>query len=79
MTYLGPFISSVPPSERIKPGILNHPTGVAVDPDGDIYVTDWGNHRLCIFDKTGSRSRTLWAMRRSCRSGASRVSTPIPI
>ena len=53
VTYLGPFISSVPPSERIKPGILNHPTGVAVDPDGDIYVTDWGNHRLSIFDKTG--------------------------
>jgi DNA-binding beta-propeller fold protein YncE len=53
VTYLGPFLSSVPPSERIKPGILNHPTGVAVDPDGDIYVTDWGNHRLSIFDKTG--------------------------
>jgi DNA-binding beta-propeller fold protein YncE len=53
VTYLGPFISSVPPSERIKPGILNHPTGVAVDPDGDIYVTDWGNHRLSIFDKSG--------------------------
>ena len=35
-------------------GILNHPTGVAVDPDGDIYVTDWGNHRLSIFDKDGS-------------------------
>src|SRR5262249_45436138 len=33
-----------------KGGILNHPTDVAVDPDGDICVTDWGNHRLCIFD-----------------------------
>ena len=26
-----------------KAGLLNHPTDVAVDPDGDIYVTDWGN------------------------------------
>jgi DNA-binding beta-propeller fold protein YncE len=53
VTYLGPFISSVPETERISAGILNHPTGVAVDPEGDIYVTDWGNHRLCIFDKEG--------------------------
>jgi DNA-binding beta-propeller fold protein YncE len=59
VTYLGPFISSVPASERIKAGILNHPTGVAVDPDGDIYVTDWGNHRLCIFDKTGQPLTSL--------------------
>jgi tripartite motif-containing protein 71 len=53
VTYLGPFISSVPESERLTASILNHPTGVAVDPEGDIYVTDWGNHRLCIFDKAG--------------------------
>jgi len=53
VTYLGPFISSVPGTERVPAGVLNHPTGVAVDPEGDIYVTDWGNHRLCIFDKEG--------------------------
>ena len=53
VTYLGPFLSSVPDTERAPAGILNHPTGVAVDPDGDIYVTDWANHRLCIFDKEG--------------------------
>ena len=53
VTYLGPFISSVPDTERAPAGILNHPTGVAIDPDGDIYVSDWGNHRLCIFDKDG--------------------------
>ena len=53
VTYLGPFISSVPDAERAPAGILNHPTDVAVDPDGDIYVADWGNHRLCIFDKDG--------------------------
>jgi DNA-binding beta-propeller fold protein YncE len=54
VTYLGPFISSVPVSEYPKAGILNHPTDVAVDPDGDIYVADWGNHRVCIFDAEGT-------------------------
>jgi sugar lactone lactonase YvrE len=54
VTYLGPFISSLPESEYPKAGVLNHPTDVAVDPDGDIYVTDWGNHRVCIFDSEGN-------------------------
>ena len=53
VTYLGPYISAQPSQDRIPANQLNHPTGVAVDSDGDIYVTDWGNHRLCIFDKTG--------------------------
>jgi len=54
VTYLGPFVSSVQANEYPKAGILNHPTDVAVDPDGDIYVTDWGNHRVCIFDSEGN-------------------------
>ena len=54
VTYLGPFISHSDPPGYPKAGILNHPTDVAVDPDGDIYVTDWGNHRLCIFDAEGT-------------------------
>jgi len=54
VTYLGPYISSVPESNYPKAGVLNHPTDVAVDPDGDIYVTDWGNHRVCIFDSEGN-------------------------
>ena len=54
VTYLGPFVSSLPVSEYPKAGLLNHPTDVAVDPDGDIYVTDWGNHRICIFESDGT-------------------------
>ncbi len=54
VTYLGPFISHTDPPGYPKAGILNHPTDVAVDPDGDIYVADWGNHRLCIFDAEGT-------------------------
>jgi len=53
VTSLGPHVSSTLPSGYPKAGLLNHPTDVAVDPDGDIYVTDWGNHRVCIFDASG--------------------------
>ncbi len=61
VTYLGPFVSSLPKSDYPKAGLLNHPTDVAVDPDGDIYVTDWGNHRVCIFDSDGTPLTHLWA------------------
>jgi DNA-binding beta-propeller fold protein YncE len=60
VTYLGPFVSSLPADEFPKAGVLNHPTDVAVDPDGDIYVSDWGNHRVSIFDSTGSPITNLW-------------------
>ena len=36
-----------------EPGQLNRPTGVAVDKDGDIYVADWGNDRVQLFDDEG--------------------------
>src|SRR5262249_17862578 len=52
--YLGPFLSPTAPPGAPQAGILNHPTDVAVDADGDIYVADWGNHRLCIFDAEGT-------------------------
>jgi len=60
VTYLGPFVSSLPESDYPKAGILNHPTDVAVDPDGDIYVTDWGNHRVCIFEADGTPLTNLY-------------------
>jgi hypothetical protein len=60
VTYLGPFVSSLPTSTYPKAGLLNHPTDVAVDPDGDIYVTDWGNHRVCIFEADGTPLTNLY-------------------
>jgi DNA-binding beta-propeller fold protein YncE len=40
-------------------GLLNHPTDVAVDPEGDVYVADWGNHRVYIFDPEGQPIASL--------------------
>jgi len=54
VTEFGPYLSSASESAHYpKAGLLNHPTDVAVDPDGDIYVSDWGNHRVCVFDSEG--------------------------
>jgi DNA-binding beta-propeller fold protein YncE len=51
VTMFGPYVSSSSETAGYpKPGLLNHPTDVAVDPDGDIYITDSGNHRVCVFD-----------------------------
>jgi tripartite motif-containing protein 71 len=54
VTTYGPYVSAM--GETVgypKPDLLNHPTDVAVDTDGDIYITDWGNHRVCTFDPEG--------------------------
>src|SRR5439155_24736051 len=60
VTMFGPYVAAQSETDGYpKPGTLNHPTDVAVDPDGDIYVTDWGNHRVCVFDSEGSPIATL--------------------
>lgn len=40
-------------------GSLDHPAGVAVDSDGDVYVTDWGNGRVQIYEADGEVLATL--------------------
>ncbi len=43
----------------VNPRDLNHPTGVAVDGDGDVYVVDWMNERVVIFDDKADPVATL--------------------
>ena len=60
VTIFGPYIKA--DSEKAgypRTDQFNHPTDVAVDSDGDIYVSDWGNHRVCIFDPEGGPITTL--------------------
>jgi uncharacterized protein (TIGR03663 family) len=38
----------------MNPGEFNHPRGIAVAPDGGIYVVDSDNHRIQVFDAAGT-------------------------
>jgi hypothetical protein len=40
-----------------KPGQLNYPTGVAADTNGDIYVADFNNDSISVFDNKGAYLR----------------------
>ena len=42
------------------PGSLNHPANVAVDGDGDVYVADWGNRRVQVYEADGTFITSLW-------------------
>jgi DNA-binding beta-propeller fold protein YncE len=60
VTIFGPYVTG--DSEKAgypRTDQFNHPTDVAVDSDGDIYVSDWGNHRVCVFDSEGGPITTL--------------------
>lgn len=41
-----------------EPGSFNHPRGLAVGPDGLIYVVDSDNHRVQVFDPDGALVRS---------------------
>lgn len=60
VTIFGPYVSG--DSEKAghpRTDQFNHPTDVAVDGDGDLYVCDWGNHRVCVFDSEGGPVTSL--------------------
>jgi uncharacterized protein (TIGR03663 family) len=41
----------------VDAGQFNHPRGIAVGPDGNVYVVDSDNHRVEVFDPTGDLLR----------------------
>jgi sugar lactone lactonase YvrE len=44
--YAHTFVANI----GVSANSLNHPASVAVDGDGDVYVVDWMNERVVIFD-----------------------------
>lgn len=42
-----------------EPGQFDRPTGVAVAPDGTVFVCDTGNHRVQVFDPAGEWRSTI--------------------
>ncbi len=46
--------------EGADTGELNHPSAVAVDKDGDIYVVDWANNRVQIYTPDGEFITSLY-------------------
>jgi DNA-binding beta-propeller fold protein YncE len=51
-----------------EPGQFNHPHGVALGPDGNIYVVDSDTHRVQVFDRTGTFLRA-WGSRCDLSTG----------
>jgi len=54
-----PYMHALVHDIGVAPQDLNHPAGVAVDGDGDVYVADWMNERVVIFDAEGKTLATL--------------------
>src|SRR3989475_12793760 len=42
-----------------KQGEFNHPSGVAVDSSGNIYVADTNNDRIAVFDSSGKLLKSI--------------------
>ena len=54
-----PYMHALVHDIGVAPQDLNPPAGVAVDGDGDVYVADWMNERVVIFDAEGKTLATL--------------------
>ena len=54
-----PYANALIEDIGVIPNDLNHPSGVAVDGDGDVYVADWMNERVVIFDAAAKPLATL--------------------
>ena len=54
-----PYAHALVQDIGVNPNDLNHPAGVAVDGDGDVYVADWMNERVVIFDAEAKPLTTL--------------------
>jgi uncharacterized protein (TIGR03663 family) len=50
------------------PGEFNHPRGIAVGPDGNVYVVDSDNYRVQVFDSSGTFLRE-WGTQCNLESG----------
>ncbi len=62
VTKWGSFLSLADPNapnEQDKNSRFYGPRGVAVGPDGNVYVTDTGNKRVLIFDPSGKPLREI--------------------
>src|SRR5207249_8798617 len=46
-------------SDKDKSGELNHPSGVAVDSIGNIYVADTNNNQVVVFNHRGKFSQSI--------------------
>jgi len=58
-TRNGAFVTSFGTTARSTPGHMSQPLGIAVAPDGRIYVADTGNDRVQVFRPDGSYEFTI--------------------
>src|SRR5439155_25545388 len=49
-----PAVLAVWGSAGNQPGQFNHPTGLAVGPDGNLFVADFGNNRIQVLTSSGA-------------------------
>jgi hypothetical protein len=59
-------------NSEIDFGDFDSPEGIAVDSEGKIYVADWGNHRVLVFNENGTCIDTLGQFGKNRNSNAGR-------